>query len=93
MVSSEADICGMEGPPGEGGERAEAMGNSERQTEEMKERMLEPEPEPEPEKGTQRAAKRHEELLDAILQQTEAIRIYDERSPHLVEEEVDIEPD
>jgi hypothetical protein len=62
-----------------------------RQTEEMKERMLEPEPEPE--KGTQRAAKRHEELLDAILQQTEAIRIYDERSPHLVEEEVDIEPD
>lgn len=89
MVSSEADICGMEGPPGEGGERAEAMGNSERQTEEMKERMLEPEPE----KGTQRAAKRHEELLDAILQQTEAIRIYDERSSHLVEEEVDIEPD
>jgi ribosome-binding factor A len=49
--------------------------------------------EPEPEKGTQRAAKRHEELLDAILQQTEAIRIYDERSPHLVVEEVDIEPD
>jgi hypothetical protein len=43
----------------------------------------------EPERGTQRAAKRHEELPDAILQQREAIRIYDTRSSHLVEKEVD----
>ena len=43
-------------------ERAEVVENSEKQTEEMEERMTEPE------RGTQRAAKRHEELPDAILQ-------------------------
>ena len=46
-----------------------------------------------PERRKQGAAKQHEELLDAILQQTESVRIYDERSSNLVEEEVDIEPD
>jgi hypothetical protein len=51
--------------------------------EEMDERMTEPGPE----------RWKREELLDAILQQTKSIRIYDERSSNRVEEEVDIEPD
>lgn len=78
-----ADICGIAGTPGEERERAEAVEKSEGQMEEMEERMTKPGPE----------RWKHEELLDAILQQTESIRIYDERSSNLVEEEVDIEPD
>ena len=64
MVSSGGRYIWYRGNTWRRRERAEALGNSERQTEEMKERMLEPESE----RGTQRAAKRHEELLGAILQ-------------------------
>jgi hypothetical protein len=62
---------------------------SEGQMEEMEERTTEPGPE----RRKHGAARQYEELLDVILQQTESIRIYDERSSNLVEEEADIEPD
>jgi len=57
--------------------------------EEMEQRTTQPGPE----RWKQGAARQYEELLDAILQQTESIRIYDERSSNLVEEEANIELD